>query len=729
VVVTARRREESLQDVPVSVTALSAETLQAQSIQSISDIEGSTPSLTIRQSFGGSANAIIGIRGQVQTDGTLNADPSIGLYYDDVYLGRSPGSLLNLFDVERVEVLAGPQGTLYGRNTTGGAVKIIANKANPSEGYTGFVKGGLGNYKLQNLEGAINLPLIADKFALRVAATRTKQDGFTTTYKVARAAPNAILAKGDTDDTNQWSYRLGATWNIADGTKLVVAYDYNKTSGFGQLLVNQVHGDFITAPNAFEKVLGDFYKGYSDEIGLSESKTKGYSATLSQDLGSNLSAKLVYAHRSSASEYQQDSDGGVGGSVNSISTQSQKQDSAELQFTGSAFSDKLDYTGGFFWFKETGVETTQANAFGLGPFIRYRGDDVVNKSWSAYTNLNYQLTERLGFQAGVRYTEDKKSMLGANAFLLPVPQAVTLIPLNTLCLYTFAGIPASQVKGSGGSCTLPFANSWTNTSYLLGADYKLTEDVLLYGHYSTGYRSGGFSLRGANLTALAPFDEEKVRDIEIGVKGDYFDRRVRLNLAFYRTKYDSLQRTLATSVPIVTAIGTLAFPGTRVYNPADATLTGFEASGRAIVTDNFELNFTADTIHTKFKELVAGPGTVIPNTPKYQLSLGAMYTLPVSYGEWMGRLDYSYRGKIYASGADASATRFDQGALLNARVALKLDDDKLNIAVWARNLLDKKYYESGFYRTGVPAAGSAANTNTLHPGAPRMWGVEVTKKF
>src|SRR5690606_31939160 len=235
VVVTARKTIENTQDVPISITNYSAEDLAKQSVQNISDIQGTTPSMSIKQGFGASSSAIVGIRGQVQTDGVITFDQSVGLYFDDVYLGRAGGALLNMVDIERIEVLKGPQGTLYGRNTTGGALKVISKKADASAGIEGFVKAGAGNYNLQDFSGAINIPLIQDVLAVRLTGAKVKQDGYTTSYLVQRGAATTppynytIIDSAETDDTNQESYRANVVWNISDTTSLMLSYDQNST--------------------------------------------------------------------------------------------------------------------------------------------------------------------------------------------------------------------------------------------------------------------------------------------------------------------------------------------------------------------------------------------------------------------------------------------------------------------------------------------------------------------
>src|SRR5690606_22677758 len=361
VVVTARKTIENTQDVPISITNYSAEDLAKQSVQNISDIQGTTPSMSIKQGFGASSSAIVGIRGQVQTDGVITFDQSVGLYFDDVYLGRAGGSLLNMVDVERIEVLKGPQGTLYGRNTTGGALKVISKKADPSAGIEGFIKAGAGNFNLQDFSGAVNIPLVDDVLAIRLTGANVKQDGYTTTYRASRAAGNPVLDQADTDDTNQESYRANIVWNISDFTALSLSYDKRTTGDYGQLNRNTANGAVHTTLATFARIAGlDFWEGYSDYIALSNSDVSGYSGVLDHEFSDTLSTKLVLAHRETETFFSQDSDGGVGGSIQSLSTMDQEQDSIELQFIGSALEDSLSWTAGLFWFEETGSDNTSA---------------------------------------------------------------------------------------------------------------------------------------------------------------------------------------------------------------------------------------------------------------------------------------------------------------------------------------------------------------------------------
>src|SRR5690606_4112430 len=216
---------------------------------------------------------------------------------------------------------------------------------------------------------------------------------------------------------------------------------------------------------------------------------------------------------------------------------------------------------------------------GFAPYIQYLADDVKNKSQSVFGNATYDWTDDLHMQVGVRYTEDEKSMVGRNKFLTSVAG------LNNTCLYTLPGtnLPASAIEGTGGNCSFPQDNDWSNVSWIVGLDYDLTEDILIYGKVSTGYRSGGFSLRGGDAETLASFNEEEVLDYEVGIKGDYYDRLLRVNLSYFHTEYESLQ--LTTSKNIFPPGVPLPFPATGVSNPSDATYDGVELEVKVAGTD------------------------------------------------------------------------------------------------------------------------------------------------
>jgi len=725
IIVTAQRRAENMQDVPIAITAYSGEALVQKGLRDSRDIELSTPSLSIGNQFGAANSAVVNLRGQVQADNVITVDPSVGVYFDDVYLGRANGQITELFDVERVEVLKGPQGTLYGRNTTGGALKIIAKKADPSSPAGGYVSLSYGNYNYIAAEAGINMPIIPDLLAIRVAGTVRLQDGWTKTIVTdggsigVGAVPTGTVV--DTNDKNFKSVRGSLVAKASEALTITLAADYTKNNTNGILTRNNL-GDVFSG-NVFDPTTRgfsfspegrDFRVGRSHLIPFSNLSQWGASGTVEWNLGP-ATAKLILAHREVDVKVRSDVDGSDAFLLDASYTMDMKQDSAELQLTGDAIDDQLHWLVGGFWFDEKGSESTDSFAF-YGFDYRVSASNAFNKSKSVFSHLVFDISDRLSATIGGRYTWDGKKIENNSR-------------LNTFC--PFLAPQEGLVVRSATDCTLTRDAKTSFESWTLGLDYKVAPDVLLYVKSGRASRSGGQQARGYGLDpaalnpftgeigfdSSAPFRPETLTDVEVGLKSLLFDRKLKFNIDYYHSWVKDQQQT--TIVPLTLSPGLTT---TFVANlPGTTKVQGVEVESTLRLGD---LTLDASGSYTDVK--VSDPAVFVPVlSPKWKASFTATYDIPVSYGTYSLSATYGYTSEQFANAITAfsALTRLAPREIVNARAALNLKNG-LSIALWGKNIFDEEYYNSnaGFAPLGL-------NINPSFEGAPREYGLTLTANF
>lgn len=528
VVVTARKQEESIQSVPVAVTAMSADQLAATSTFTVNALAKATPSLNITVGAGDPNSSVVALRGQVQNDTLLTLDPSVGIYLDDVYLGHSVGSNLDLFDMDRVEILAGPQGTLYGRNTTGGAIKLISKKADPSAGYTGYISQAFGNYDNSRTEAAANIPLIEDVLAMRVALMHHERDGYGI-YNIVDPITQDVLKRHEARDKNADGARLNIVYHATDRLSFTLAGDYSDTRNGGDFRYN-MPGEIRLDASTYVRSTDNHFRANSNFANFADARVRG--GSLTADYGFDfVDFKMIYAYRDVDTGYGADIDGtsSVDVFANSILYKNVAQQSLELQLTGSSFDDRLSWVAGLYWFDEEGtdISTSYAGTY-TNQNMRVVGGRVESTSISPYVHTAYNFLDDFTLTVGVRYTEDEKGFRG-QAYNPPQAQ----FPAGR-CIYD--GLP----DPSPSTCFFDQEKDWDNISYTVGIDWQITPDIMVYLKRNTGYRSGGQNLRGYDQITQQPFDEETIGDWEVGVKSTLLDQRLRLNASAYRSEYEDI---------------------------------------------------------------------------------------------------------------------------------------------------------------------------------------------
>jgi iron complex outermembrane receptor protein len=723
IVVTARRRAESIQTAPVSVTALGGEALTQKNIVNVADLASSTPGLGIRRASNTPNAAVITIRGQVQSEPNITTDPSVGVYIGDMYVARAYGVLGDLLDMERVEVLRGPQGSLFGRNTIGGAIRIIPKKPDVTSGYTGFFNAGVSNFAGRSISGAITVPVIEDKLAIRYAGSYRKRDGYATGYLVNEPDLTPV-GSIKMNDVERESHRLSLAWRPTDTLRVDLSGYLFHSSDNGALVTN-VSGDItetsiisldpfrFTTPtfrNSPQRA-SDFYSALipvtprNNGVPAGRNVTKYVQGTAEYDLTDKITAKITLsALKTDADAINQNTSGVVTDSIALVeftptNIQRQTQKTAEFQLQGKSFDNKLSWILGAYYFQEKGseVNTGITKVFG-DPSTSVDFDaQANNRSKSLFGYGDISLTDRLSITLGARYTWDTKSLLGRNRGTF-----------SRLCVYQ-DGPNIVTSTTPNGPCLLDRTDKFSYFTYDTGINYKLANDLFLYVKANNGVRSGGQQPRAVNFASSTAFDPDKAYNYEAGVKADLFDRRLRVNASGYHVDYKNVQQQIILAPPDVPTTTT------QIANLGNAKINGFEVETTARPFKALTLEGNVAYVKVKYDN----PNTVQRFSPEWQYTLAGTYDLRLGDDAVLRlRADYNHITSFYMA-QNISDPKLSGYGLLNLRASY-LIGDKYNIALYATNVTNKKYYASGII---------SANLAPATVGEPRIYGAEFTYSF
>ncbi len=709
VIVTATKREKSIQEVPVSVTAFSTDMLENFVMLDLRDLQEQTPSLIIGQVAGSSASAFISIRGQIQSDPSVSTlDPSVGVYIDDVYVGRAQGALIEMFDIASAEILKGAQGTLYGRNTTGGAIKIATVRPEPGEPVTGYVGGAIGNYESQRYEGAVSFPL-GETAAMRVAARHNESDGWAEALMVDPDT-GATTSSSPTNGRDTDLLRASLVWDATEELRISVGGEYYENDNAGQL-TKDLGGDRFRSDFTFDQT-PDFYTSATSFVPEGSIETKSYDLTVDYAFDA-FDLKAIYSYREFEFENRFDVDGtSLDGLANNLNIEGEQQ-SFELQLSGLALDDRLDWLAGVFYFDEDNKDSTQADYFGFP--IDYPGNSTT-ESIAAYMHLIYAVTDEVNLSGGLRYTEDTKELDGANR-------------LAGGCLYDLSNPdvsdPGFDYYGNPAGCSISSSEDFDFVSWALGVDWQFAESSMVYAKAGTGQRSGGHQMRGTGLqfseilgmvvNTNAPFDEEEVLEFEVGIKNEFLDGRARLNAAYYHTDYTDYQTSEIIDV------------STYVLNLGDAEIQGIEVDGSIELTDGLLVGGFVSFLDFEYDD-----STIEDSTPELKWGVNVSYTIPASYGQWNTTLSYSYTDEVTSGSNPPSANIWiplDDFGTVNGRIGLDLENG-LSVSVYGRNLTDEEYIYDFLGSFVADFAGEDPNNfGVANQAEPRTYGVEVRYSF
>jgi len=692
VVVTARKREESLQDAPISITAFTGEGLERRNITALADVSKMTPNLVFNASAplsGSSATSSVFIRGIGQNDYTLVTEPGVGIYVDGVYIARSVGGALDLVDVERIEILRGPQGTLFGRNTIGGAVSITSKK--PTEDFGGKVQLTLGDDNLVDFKGKINLP-ISDTLLSSVAISSRQRDGYVKNVQNGLDLGNDDALSGRlalrwlASDTVTVDWNFDATRERENGAaSYAVAADglsplgaANNAVFLGALGCAPPPGP-LNNPNCFnsqwvtngKRVSNGTHPQYSDL------DIWGTGLTVEWEVSDSLTFKSITSYRDLDSAFSQDADNTPIEQDHITHQYEQDQFSQEFQLLGSFLDDRLKTVLGLYYFEEEGQDV---NIVSFPVVLLHSGGSVDNESKAVFGQLTYDFTDALSVTLGLRYTKDEKVFL---------PDQFVLDPRLS------AAPPTSYVVGTR---MLPLIEEPTDISEvtpMLNVSYDVSDAAMVYFTYSEGYKSGGYDQRvfPRNSQFRAPsFEPEFVDSYEVGFKYNSDDNRFRANGALFFMDYTDLQVAVVNNnVDVVTR------------NAGEAEIKGFELELAYIPANNWMIETSAGYTDAEYTDLSAGAiaaglskSNKLVNTPEWSLSAAVSYTQPFDDGsELTFRLDGSHRSKVYFDITNTEVIA--QGAVNLANFNINYQSaGAWNVGVGVINLTDEDYHTNAF---------------------------------
>jgi iron complex outermembrane receptor protein len=685
ITVSARKREESLQEVPVAVTAFTADGLDKLNVEDISDLDSFVPNLTVYAARGSSSTLTAYIRAVGQSDPLWGVDPGVGLYLDDVYIARPQGALLDVFDVERIEVLRGPQGSLYGKNTIGGAIKYVSSAL--EEEFYGRGSVTVGSYNQLDTKASVNLPL-GGGWASRIAVASLSRDGYGENVRTGQeVSDKEILAARAT---------LGYLGSPDFSARFTVDWmdDQSGVRGAQMLGINRF------APTALP--LADRYDVRNGMPNVNDTSMKGASATLSWNLGDAWVLKSVTAYRESDTETNIDFDTLPNTIADVKAFYSDDQTSQEFQLNYDA-AGAVRGVAGLYWFTGSAGGQVLNNFFGLS-FGDTQGV-VDTDSVAVYGEFTWDFAERWALTVGGRYTDEKKT---ADVYNIGYTDATFTRP---------NGVVAADFEDSV---------SFQNFSPKLSLDFKLSDEVLLYALASRGFKSGGFNIR-AQATAVPrsrlPFDDETVTTFEVGAKNAFLDNRLFVNLAYFNSDYRDIQLSVFTAVP---GSNPPIFFGD-FANAGEGTVKGVELEYQALLTQNFSLQGNFAWLDAKYDEFITNNVNVaanqrFTNAPERSMAISALHSLPLAGGGNLStRLSYSYQSEVYPTTDLSEAIKQPGYGLVSAGVIWQTSG-AWRFALEGANLADKEYRTTGY---NIPALGIL----TGFYGAPRTYSLTATYDF
>jgi iron complex outermembrane recepter protein len=742
IVVTARRREESLQDTPVAITALSAEALERQQAVGTMDLDKIAPNIQFHSYgtlTGNNSAAQVFIRGIGQTDATPAVDPGVGIYIDDVYMGRSVGGAMEFRDISSVQILRGPQGTLFGRNTIGGAVLLTTNA--PGDNAGNSVRVGVGQDNLRELAGAFDIPL-GEQWSARIAVGGRERDGY-----VSRAFDGEDLG-----NEKMYTGQLGVRWKPSDAFSLTLRGDYTEEDENGSPFVFQSMNEAATfvgassqaagCPNMLDplpppvlvgpladprcgndaQALGPFKNGGTYPA-TSTLENSGMSLVADWEVNDLLTLKSITADRNLKWTGTRDADNTP--LLILHTNYDSKSDQFSQEFQALISTSRVDGVVGLFYFDEDSFDRLLVPLGNPGTSYDTQRVWMDSKAKAAFTEWTFKATDALSFSAGLRYTEETK---GLQSTMFNVAPASSVEPPAPTALCPFAGPPPTQT-GCLFLTTNRFEREFTATTTSASVQYRVNPQLMAYLSWSEGFKSGGFNQRyNAAPPGNAPisFNPETAESWEVGFKMDPSDS-VRLNVALFTTDYDDIQMTYRLGVvPLL-------------FNAGVASIFGGEFELEYAPTAEFRLDASLGYLDSEFDKITAPPpfGPVTPTatatlksrlpfTPEWQGHLGVSYDFAAG-ANWLitPRADLSYTdAQFFDAGNSREIAQLEAITLVNASLTLASEDSKWRFVLSGSNLTDELYPVAG-----TSSLTTASGYSEIINSRPRTVALSATFSF
>ncbi len=767
VTVTARFREEPLQRTPLAITAISGDSLELRGATNVVDIGKYSPNVTINPLGAGYGPTLVAnIRGIGLTDFKPVFEPGVPIYIDDVVLARSTGAILDLLDLERVEVLRGPQGTLFGKNAAGGAIRMVSRK--PTCDGPAFIEGTIGDFNRIDLRGAFESTLIADKAFARFSFSSKQRDGYIDvldfpcqmavngTPELAGTLPreNSRLGSGngckvdELGNEDSQAARVALRFVPSDRLEFNLTGDVSDENTRSQpdktLAINPALG-LLAGPTGYNQLILEprfgvsfderfitndpftTYSSFEDPINgletpnISEVMHWGVHATVDFDLTENLALKAIVGHRKFDAQFGRDSDGSPLPINHTFDRFVHTQDSYELRLSGQLFGGRTDWTFGGFQFEANDFQPNYVILYPGSPILAAQSlidriDEQDTDNWAVFAHTVNRLTDALTLTAGVRYTEDEKEF-----HVIRSQQATGIAFLDT-------------TVNSEASRTTP----------MVSLSYQFADDINTYVSWQRGFRGGGFNPRPATAAQVTAFAPEDLDSYEVGVKTEWFNRTVRVNLAAFYVEYTDLQLP-----SVLVSGGTVTFPP---LNAGKAHMDGVELEFQASPGGGFSfdgavgyLGFEYDDLGTADPDFIRAqplqPGlsagqreqnaraapcrTCRPlRTPEWTANLGLQYQFPITdHGRITMRADGTYQARVFYSANNFFRASQPAYTLLDASIGWSSEDESWRVLLSGTNLTDE------LYLNGALDFFESLGQNEGNYGRPREWAISVRRNF
>ena len=726
IIVTARRVSESLQDTPVAVSAFTASAIDNKFATDIRGLAGDVPNVVITNVPGFNA-ASIGIRGQSTGDIILTFEPAVAVVVDDFVLAHVQTQLFDLFDIDRIEVLRGPQGTLFGKNTVGGVVNVITKR--PEPGFSGEVRLGYSSFNTKDVKAAINIPF-TDNLYFRAAGSFQESDGY---YHLTKNNDvdgiQGVPGRGQRwGGSKYFSGRAKLLWEPTADTNIMATYEILRDRGDSPPSVNETPPGFLFDVLGFPGIQTTGASPFDTGTTLCQGSATAATCpgTLSghridvdglylrgeHTLEGAGTITVVGGWRRVKSSLPSDYTGENAYLFVSTRDDTRKQYSVEARFS-SDFSDRIKFTvGAMYW-----GQKMDANATSFLGFLRFLGDPTALTdpnlstanykvdSYAVFGEAEYKVADPFSIFVGARYTKENKS------FAVQPQVRRSLVETGFWPQYTDSA-------------------KFDRPTMRAGYRWEIAPGINNYFTYSQGYKSGGYNEQAMSATSALPFKEETADSFEFGLKTETADRVLRVNLAAFYVKYNDLQRDAV--VPFIDPISGLPGQETRTTNAGKAKVYGLEVEASAAPTEGLTLGAALGWQRAKYLEFftdVDGDGTNddasylhLRNAPKWTLSGNARYEFPpAEWGTIALSADVNYQSEFESTTLNADYSQGEARTLVGASIAWTDPGDRYRIAIFGRNLLDEVYR--------VSANSVAGLFNFTNYAPPRSFGVEGSAKF
>ena len=736
VIVTARKREEGAQDVPLSVTAFGADQIEALKVRDLTNLSVGMPNVALDEVGTSRGTANFSIRGLGISASIPSIDPTVGVFVNGVYLGVNNGIIFDVFDLESIEVLRGPQGILFGRNVTGGA--ILMNTRKPGDEFNGSARvavegfdapGGLNYYAMAAVGGPVT-----DSLGLRLTAYYNEDEG----WFEREAFPASGVTSEDVGAVEQLMLRPTLVWTPSERSELILRYEYTDIEGDGAVAQSHINGR--GQPGQLVNFDRNSFGSSNDFIGFQTVETDFLTVEYNQDvdLGDG-TVTAIYGWRDMSNRAGSDIDAQPVWTFHSESWLETEQQSFELRYNGQ-FGD-ANLTTGVYWFDNDVAYHERRNLAGVATgnqaalVIQDGGGLYTVETLGIFAAVDYDLSDRLTLTAGLRYTTEEKTAdiasLAGNqsieddfpAFNAATPGVRYLVDRRCNIVESGEGFPVCPFDFVGD-------DDWQTWAPKIGLSYALSDEQQLYGHWTRGYRSGGYNLRNTTpLFTPQAFDEEQVDNFEIGYKSQ--SSWGRLNAALFYTEVGDMQRELNFADPDAGVVQI-------IRNSADTTIWGFEIDGTFSLSDDLVMLASLGYIDAEYDEVLfdlnndgvvdsADTDLQPPRAPEWTYSLGFTYDMAIgNWGYATARINYAYRDEVFFT--DNNLGFIDDQDILDAGIDFLSNDGRWVFGIYGRNLLDTVKH-GGDTQLSPTIAGAPAGGTFSPLMRGRLLGAEATYNF